>query len=66
MGDVTIWQWLVTLTMVGCTIWFLVSTAKLLSAAGLSAAWVVLVILLPFFGTAIVQSMIAKRLSAHR
>lgn len=62
MGGVSIWHWLIVTIWLGFLIWFLVSTAKLLRAAGLSAAWAI-VVLIPLVGAAIVQGMISKRLA---
>lgn len=62
MGGVSIWHWLIVLIWLGFLIWFLNSTAKLLRAAGLSALWAI-VVLIPLVGAAIVQGMLAKRLS---
>lgn len=62
MGGVSVWHWAIFLVWLGCLIWFLNSTAKMLRAAGLSAAWAALA-LVPIVGAAIVQNMIAKRLA---
>jgi uncharacterized membrane protein YhaH (DUF805 family) len=64
MGNMSLAHWLIIVSWLVLTIWYLVSTVRLLRAANHSG-FMALLVLIPALGAPIVQNILAKRLGTH-